>query len=323
MPASWQAPSWSRRLPRGWVGRKIPPGARPDERSAQTRRAGSGAAVYSAGVLLLTLRASLLCTVLGLPIALASCASGGGDDSAYTGDDGGSPSLQDGGDGSLGDATSGDSATGHDTGTNAPGDATADTTPSDTSPSDNDAGETDAAPVEAAPPGDSSSTCAGHGFSGALVTFDLSAAAGNEASAAATTSAAGVTGGALSRAAGLTAASGSGSINSSGWPTATTADPSLYYTFTVTPAAGCTVGLTSLALDVQASSTGPKHVEVGTSADGYASLSTPVAGTSSGNVTLSATATGALTVHVFGYGASGTAGTLRIQKTLTLSGTLQ
>jgi hypothetical protein len=97
----------------------------------------------------------------------------------------------------------------------------------------------------------------------------------------------------------------------------------LYYTFTVTPAAGCTVGLTSLALDVQASSTGPKNVEVGTSADSYATLSTAVAGTSSGNVALSASAAAAVTVHVFGYAASGSAGTLRIQNTMTLSGTLE
>jgi len=97
----------------------------------------------------------------------------------------------------------------------------------------------------------------------------------------------------------------------------------LYYTFTVTPAAGCTLGLTSLALDVEASSTGPKNVEVGTSADGYATLSAAVAGTSSGNVALSASAAAAVTVHVFGYGASGSAGTLRIQNTMTLSGTLE
>jgi hypothetical protein len=253
-----------------------------------------------------------------LSLVLASCASGGSAGDAYVGDDGGAAetSSQDGAgaDAASDVTTSVDSSTSHDTGASGE-DAVADTSP--------DEGGTDAGPVESGPgPGDSSSTCANAGFSGALVTFDLSALAGNEASVAATTSAAGVMGGALSRAPGLTAASGSGSINSSGWPTATTADPALYYTFTVTPAAGCTVGVTSLALDVQASSTGPKHVEVGTSADGYASLSTPVAGTSSGTVTLSATAAGALTVHVFGYGASGTAGTLRIQKTLTLSGTL-
>ena len=154
------------------------------------------------------------------------------------------------------------------------------------------------------------------------MTFDLSAQAGSEASAAPTSSAAGVTGGALSRASGLTVVSGAGSINASGWPTAASADPSLYYTFSVTPAAGCTVALTSLALDLKASSSGPAHASVGTSADAYASLSTPVAGTSTGTVMLSASAAGPIIVRVFGYGATSTGGTLRIQNTMTLSGTL-
>jgi hypothetical protein len=257
--------------------------------------------------------------LLLLLVGLSACASGGDDGGAYPGDDGGTTGSDGAGDASR-DATSvdgsADTSTVDDTGTAPTDDASADTSPVE------GGGGSDANPVEAAPD-DSSSTCANHGFSGALVTFDLSALAGNEASAAATSSAAGVTGGALSRAAGLTATSGAGSINSSGWSTATTPDMTLYYTFTVTPAAGCTVGLTSLALDVQASSTGPKHVEVGTSADGYATLSTPVAGTSSGSVPLSANAAAAVTVHVFGYGASSTAGTLRIQNTMTLSGTLE
>jgi hypothetical protein len=39
-------------------------------------------------------------------------------------------------------------------------------------------------------------------------------------------------------------------------------------------------------------------------------------------VTLSASAAAPITVHVFGYGATSTGGTLRIQNTMTLSGTL-
>jgi hypothetical protein len=253
-----------------------------------------------------------------LLLGLSSCASGGDTSDSYAGDDGGTTeaSSQDGPEGDApGDATRVDTGTGHDTGT-VIADATADTASveggggSDSSPPDTGAG-------------DSSSTCAAHGFSGALVTFDLSSQTGSETSAAATSSATGVVGGALARASGLTPQSGAGSINSSGWPAASSADKSLYYTFTVTPEAGCTVSLTALALDVQASGTGPASVDVGTSVDGYVALSTAVAGTSSGSVPLSASAAAPVTIHVFGYGPStGSGGTLRIQSTLKLSGTL-
>ena len=181
----------------------------------------------------------------------------------------------------------------------------------------------DGGPVDTGAPGDSG--CIGSGYSGALVTFDLSAQAGNETSVAATTSAKGVTGGALSRSAALTAVSGSGSINASGWATMATADATKYFTFTVTPAAGCTVTLTSLALDVKASSTGPTKGDVATSADAFATHTAPAfAGTATPSVTLSGVSgSSAVEIRVYGYGASSSAGTLRIQNTMTLSGKIQ
>ena len=181
----------------------------------------------------------------------------------------------------------------------------------------NDSGATDARPA------DSGSTCPGHGITGAIVTFDLSGQPGDEASAAATSSAAGVTGGSITRSTGLTPITGSSAINSSGWSEGSSADKSLYYAFTLTPAAGCTVTLTSLSIDVKASATGPSHADVGTSADGYTTLSTAFAGTSVDTVPLSATATAPITVHVFGYGATSTQGTLRIENTMTVSGTIE
>ena len=94
--------------------------------------------------------------------------------------------------------------------------------------------------VDSAPPTDAGtpSSCAGQGTTGALVTYDLSSQSGSEASVLATTAVIGVAAGPLSRAPALTAASGSGSINSSNWSTGTSADPTKYYTFTVTPAPG-------------------------------------------------------------------------------------
>jgi hypothetical protein len=257
--------------------------------------------------------------LLGLGLALAACASGGDAGDSSAGDDSGTlQPLEDG----ASDATSAPDARAADTSTTMVEASPApEASATDSAPGDDGGGAAEAGVPESG--ADSAgSSCAAHGFSGALVTFDLSAQTGSEASAAPTSSAAGVTGGVLSRASGLTAVSGAGSINASGWPTASSADQALYYAFSVTPAAGCTVALTSLALDLKASSSGPANASVGTSADAYASLSTPVAGNSTGTVTLSASAAAPITVHVFGYGATSTGGTLRIQNTMTLSGTI-
>jgi hypothetical protein len=173
-------------------------------------------------------------------------------------------------------------------------------------------------------PSETTGGCPGHGTSGTLVTFDLSSQSGSEASAPPTTMVAGISAGSLTRSSALSATSGAGSINASGWGTGSTADPTRYYTFTVTPAAGCSVSLTSLALDVKASTTGPTKGDVATSADTFATHSASFAGTSTPTVTLSVTsATGAIEIRIYGYGASGSAGTFRIQNTLSLSGSIQ
>jgi hypothetical protein len=177
--------------------------------------------------------------------------------------------------------------------------------------------------VHDAPP-ETTGGCSGHGTTGTLVTFDLSSQTGSEASAPPTTMVTGIAAGSLTRSSALTAVSGAGSINSSAWGTGATADPTRYYTFTVTPAAGCSVSLTSLALNVQASATGPTKGDVATSADTFATHSASFAGTSTPTVTLSVTsATGAIEIRVYGYGASGSGGTFRIQNTLSLSGSIQ
>ena len=185
-----------------------------------------------------------------------------------------------------------------------------------------DAGGSKDAIADTSPMDTGSTTCAGHGKSGGLVTFDLSAQPGNEVSAPAM-SATGLTSGALSRAAALTPELGSGSINSTGWTTSATADASDYYTFTVTPGAGCSITLTSIAIDAKASSTGPSKGDVATSADAFATHSASFAGTSTPTVTLTGVGgTGAIELRVYGYGAKDPTGTFRIENTLTLSGSI-
>lgn len=182
--------------------------------------------------------------------------------------------------------------------------------------------DTNTAP-ETGSPDTNTSACAAHGYTGALVTFDLAALAGTEASAPPKSSASGVTGGALSRSSSLTVASGSGSLNSSGWATTASADPGKYYSFTVTPAAGCSAVLTSLALDVKASGTGPVTADVATSVDSYAARRGPFGADTTATVQLAGvSASGSIEIRVFGYGASAAGGTWRIQNTMTLSGSI-
>ncbi len=286
----------------------------PERIDAQDRCEGC-AVRYAARTLLASRITLLLC------LGLTSCASGGDAGSPAEGDDGGpTQGLPDGsvGDSGLGghDATSIHDVATIDTSTGG-GEAGFDSGADTGSISDS------ASPGDTGTAGDSSSICPQHGFSGALVTFDFTGQAGSEASVTATTTAPGITGGVLARAAGLSAVSGANSINSSGWSTAAMADQTLYYTFSVTPAAGCTLSLASLAIQTTASGTGPAHFDVGTSVDNYTALSTAYGGTSTDTVTLSATAAGAITIHVFGYAATGSSGTMRVEGTLSLTGSIE
>ena len=249
-----------------------------------------------------------------LCLALASCATGGDSGSAPPDVDSGVAAGDASGDGGSGDGTLDTGSGGHDTG------------PNDTGLSEGSAGDSGAAgdaPSDVvAKDAPSDSGCAGHGTTGALVTFVLSAQAGGELSVAATTMATGVTGGALQRSSVLTAVSGAGSINSSGWGTGASADVTKYYSFTVTPAAGCSVTLDTLALDVKASATGPTQGDVATSADSFVTHATAFAGTSTSNATLTASGSSKIEIRVYGYAAGSSGGTFRIQNTLTLSGTI-
>jgi hypothetical protein len=256
-------------------------------------------------------RALLLC------LGLAACATGAESGTAPPDVDSsvteGDASTDGSGDGS---ATQDTGSGVHDTGAN-------DTGLSDSTAAGDTGGAQDAlSDVVANDAPASDSGCAGHGTTGTLVTYVLTSESGSEASAPATTSTTGVTGGLLTRSSTLTAASGAGSINSSSWGTGATFSATKYYTFTVTPAAGCSVSLTKLALDVKASATGPTKGDVATSADAFGTHTAAFTGTSTPAVTLTASGTGAIEVRIYGYAASASGGTFRIQNTITLSGTI-
>jgi hypothetical protein len=169
--------------------------------------------------------------------------------------------------------------------------------------------------------GSNSGNCA-MAFSGVLATWSLTGQPGTQTSTPSTSSASGVSAGALTRASGLTAGAGTNSINSSNWPTGTL-DPTKYYAFTLTPPSGCTLSASQLAIDLTTSGTGPTSSSVATSADSFGATTT-VSPTTASTPSLSVTAhSGMLEVRVYGFSAGATTGTMRIQNTLSITGSLQ
>jgi hypothetical protein len=159
-------------------------------------------------------------------------------------------------------------------------------------------------------------------FSGTLVTYDFTGEPGNQTSTKATSSATNVTAGAFSRSTTLTASSGVDSINSSNWTTASKLDTTRYYTFTLTPQSSCTLDITKVSITTKTSSTGPVNGSIATSDDGFATT-TSVTPNTTATASLSVNgATGAVEVRVYGFGASGVGGTMRVDTTLTVSGAL-
>src|SRR5438128_2596672 len=75
-------------------------------------------------------------------------------------------------------------------------------------------------------------------FSGALAVWDFTAAPGSQQQTGPLSMAPGVVAGPVTRSANLLATDGGDSINSSGWPTGAL-DKNTYYTFSLTPPAGC------------------------------------------------------------------------------------
>jgi len=167
----------------------------------------------------------------------------------------------------------------------------------------------------------SSGSCA-DAFTGVLASWAFSGDAGSQTTTASTSNATGVAAGGIARASGLTVNTGSDSMNASNWPTAAQRDASKYFTFSITPPAGCALDLTSASIDAKSSSTGPSKASIGTDADSFAQEQT-VSTSAAGNATLSvANTTSAVEVRIYGWSASSAGGTMRLEGTLTLTGVL-
>ena len=115
--------------------------------------------------------------------------------------------------------------------------------------------------------------------------------------------------------------------NTSGYATAFTADD--YVEVVLTAASGYELDLSSLAADLQRSTTGPASIELRTSADGFAAAVGPVVAvpTAFGTSTFDLSGASfqnlaAITLRLYGYGASSAGGTLRFDD-VTVGGTVE
>ena len=164
-------------------------------------------------------------------------------------------------------------------------------------------------------------TCA---FVGQLVSFDLTKIVAGQASLAPTTKGPGVNAASLAIV-GVTVAPTNGAMNATNWPMGGV-DVTKYYSFSVTPPAGCRMTLTALTVDLKASSAGPAMAAMATSVDGYAALTSLAISSAGGSATVPLAGirgvNGSVEIHVFGFNARSTVGTMRIENMLSLPGSL-
>ena len=159
-------------------------------------------------------------------------------------------------------------------------------------------------------------------FAGDLATWNLTGQTGSEVQVVAGTMGPGIVAGALTRSAAITASTGSGSINSTNWSSQATADNTKYYKLTIAPPAGCSLKITGLSLDLKASGSGPAAASVATSVDAFAAMiSASTAAPSTPALTV--TSASAIELHIYGFSSTSTAGTLRVQSSLVIRGSLQ
>jgi hypothetical protein len=173
------------------------------------------------------------------------------------------------------------------------------------------------------PKGDSGTSTGSCSFTGALAAYDFTGESGDQTSTTATSTAPGVAAGNVKRAGTLTAVSGADSINASGWATASHADTTKYYTLSVTPPSGCSLDITSISIDTSASGSGPSTGAVATSEDSFGAMTTFTTGATHNNTLSVSGSTSAVEIRIYGYSASSSAGTMRMQSTLTVTGSLK
>ncbi|MCF8256624.1 MAG: lamin tail domain-containing protein [Flavobacteriales bacterium] len=110
--------------------------------------------------------------------------------------------------------------------------------------------------------------------SGQILTFEFSALAGGEATAASNGNDAGLQASSISRGAGLTASGNAGRFNATNWAVTSIANAvsgDKYMEFTITPNGGQQFSVSSIYIQLQRSGTGPSVVALRSSVDSYAS----------------------------------------------------
>jgi len=175
--------------------------------------------------------------------------------------------------------------------------------------------------IDGATPLDAAS--GGCAFTGTLASWTFAGALGSQAMTAASASASGVTASGITRSAAIVAASGADSMNANGWPTSAQLDPTSYYTLSIAPPAGCTLAVMSLAIDAKASGTGPASAAVATSADAFAQRKPISTAAPSTPTIVSNAVSGNLEIRIYGYAATGSTGTMRLQNQLSITGSVQ
>ena len=201
--------------------------------------------------------------------------------------------------------------------------ATADRTSNDGGTDQGDSGVHDAAVTTHDSAGSGSGSGSGAcSFSGDLATWDLTGQTGSEVQVVAGTMGPGIVAGALTRSAAITASTGSGSINSTNWPSQATPDNTKYYKLTIAPPAGCSLKITGLSLDLKASASGPAAASLATSGDAFTTMTS--ASTAAPSIpALTVTSASAIELRIYGFSATSTSGTLRVQSSLVIHGSLQ
>ena len=182
--------------------------------------------------------------------------------------------------------------------------------------------DVDAAVADDGAPALDGSGSAGCSFTGALATWDLATQSGSEVQVVAGMMAPGVAAGALARSAAITPATGAGSINSTNWPSQAQPDSTRYYKLTIAPPSGCSLKITALSLDLKASTSGPAAAAIASSVDAFAATTGASTSTPS-TPTLAITSADGVELHIYGFSATSTAGTLRVQGSLVIHGSLQ
>lgn len=160
-------------------------------------------------------------------------------------------------------------------------------------------------------------------FAGALASWDFTGEPGTQTSTAAGSNAPGVIATSVTRSSTLMSATGTNSINATSWPTASQRDLTAYYTLSITAPSGCTLDVSSLAIDAKSSNTGPMTAAVATNDDDFtttASVSTTEPSTPALSI---AGGSASLEIRIYGFDASATTGTLRVQNTLAITGTIE